>query len=33
VRANGERWRTRSNYSLQRQSCLARIDLAVATSS
>jgi hypothetical protein len=33
VRANGERWRTRSNYSLQRQSCLARIDLAVPTSS
>jgi hypothetical protein len=33
VRANGERWRTRSNYSLSRQSCLARIDLAVPTSS
>jgi hypothetical protein len=33
VRANGERWRTRSNYSLQRQHCLARIDLAVPTSS
>jgi hypothetical protein len=33
LRANGERWRTRSNYSLSRQSCLARIDLAVPTSS
>jgi hypothetical protein len=33
VHTNGERWRTRSNYSLQRQSCLARIDLAVPTSS
>ena len=31
VRANGERWRTRSNYNLQRQHCLARIDLAVPT--
>jgi hypothetical protein len=30
---NEDRWRTRSNYSLSRQSCLARIDLAVATSS
>jgi hypothetical protein len=30
---NDDRWRTRSNYSLARQSCLARIDLAVATSS
>ena len=30
---NDDRWRTRSNYSLSRQSCLARIDLAVATSS
>ena len=27
------RGRTRSNYSLQRQRCLARIDLAVPTSS
>ena len=33
VRDNDDRWRTRSNYSLSRQSCLARIDLAVATSS
>jgi hypothetical protein len=33
VRANSERWRTRSNYSLSRQSCLARVDLAVPTSS
>jgi hypothetical protein len=33
LRANGERWRTRSNYSLSRQSCLVRIDLAVPTSS
>ena len=33
VRANADRWRTRSNYSLQRQHCLARIDLAVATAS
>ena len=33
VRANDDRWRTRSNYSLQRQSCLARVDVAVATSS
>jgi hypothetical protein len=33
VRANGERWRTRSNYSLQHQHCLVRIDLAVPTSS
>jgi hypothetical protein len=33
LRANGERWRTRSNYSLRRQHCLARIDLAVPTSS
>ena len=33
VRANSDRWRTRSNYSLRRQHCLARIDLAVATSS
>ena len=33
ARANGERWRTRSNYSLRRQHCLARIDLAVPTSS
>jgi len=33
VRVNGDRWRTRSNYSLRRQHCLARIDLAVATSS
>ena len=30
---NDDRWRTRSNYSLSRQSCLARVDLAVATSS
>jgi hypothetical protein len=29
---NEDRWRTRSNYSLSRQSCLARIDLAVPTS-
>ena len=33
VRANGDRWRTRSNYSLRRQHCLARIDVAVPTSS
>ena len=33
VRANGERWRTRSNYSLQHQHCLALIDLAVPISS
>jgi hypothetical protein len=33
VRINDNRWRTRSNYSLSRQSCLARIDLAVPTSS
>ena len=33
VRANGEHWRTRSNYSLQHQHCLARVDLAVPTSS
>jgi hypothetical protein len=33
VCANDERWRTRSNYNLSRQSCLARIDLAVPTSS
>jgi hypothetical protein len=30
---NEDRWRTRSNYNLSRQSCLARIDLAVPTSS
>ena len=30
---NEDRWRTRSNYSLSRQSCLASIDLAVPTSS
>ena len=30
---NDDRWRSRSNYSLSRQSCLARIDLAVPTSS
>lgn len=29
VLENGDRWQTRSNYSLSRQSCLARIDLAV----
>lgn len=29
VLENQDRWRTRSNYSLSRQSCLARIDLAV----
>jgi hypothetical protein len=29
VLENDDRWRTRSNYSLSRQSCLARIDLAV----
>lgn len=33
VRANDNRWRTQSNYSLRRQHCLARIDLAVPTSS
>ena len=33
VHANGERWRTRSNYSLQCPNCLARVDLALATSS
>ena len=33
VRANSERWRTLSNYSLSHQSCLARVDLAVPTSS
>jgi hypothetical protein len=30
---NDDRWRSRSNYSLSRQSCLARIDLAVPTAS
>lgn len=30
---NDDRWRMLSNYSLTRQSCLTRIDVAVATSS
>jgi hypothetical protein len=29
VLENDDRWHTRPNYSLSRQSCLARIDLAV----
>ena len=33
LRLNEDRWRSRSNYSLKRQHCLARIDIAVATSS
>ena len=33
VLENEDRWQTRSNYSLSRQSCLARIDVAVPTSS
>ncbi|MGH8431625.1 MAG: hypothetical protein ACREUF_14610 [Solimonas sp.] len=33
VLENEDRWQTRPNYSLSRQSCLARIDFAVPTSS
>lgn len=32
VLENQDRWQTRSNYSLSRQSCLARIDVAVPSS-
>jgi hypothetical protein len=33
LHANDARWRSRSNYSLDRQSCLVHIEVAVPTSS
>ena len=33
LRRNEHRWRSRSNYSLKRQSCLATVEVGLATSS